>query len=879
VNRTSLYLNSVLLRYFAFILLGIIAFTGTLWAQGQIVHSPLRNYIPGQDIEIEAVVEGTARNVDEVRLLYKSADQSGFAESEMEFRYGYYYGVIPSEFTTGSGVKYAIIAELVDGQLIAFPAENPYENPVYVPASGQPKKPREEQQQTTTTRERVFSDDYSVQNEDLILSPAPSSTVPANEVLIAVTLYTVPNVNPNSITLFVDETNVTKKANVSAELVTYRGQGMRPGMHTVRMQFKDAADRAFEPLTWQFRVTGEEEARRAQLDMRGRMYVETSRSEIRDQLENINKLSGDLRGSYGFINFNGNIYLTSKEDPSTQPRNRYLLGLNSSKLRMQIGDSYPRLSRLGMWGKRVRGLNSQLLLKYVNLHVVYGYSERAVQGAAFMDSVVTRVDTTAQDTIPRYKNFSNLSGYTFPRRVFAIRPSFGGGNNFQIGFSLISSRDDTTQIDRRFNDFGVDSVGWHGANPQDNIVVGSDLLLAFDRQRFVWESSVSLSWENSNIFGGALSKDDTLEFGSEFQIPVSDFPVNPADFQNLFIINSNIQPFLPLPASVDTNLNLSLHPEKIQDYSSMAYQTKVSLNYLKNYLTFNYKRIGAAYNSFANPYIRKDVAGFEVADRIRLFRNKVYLNLKYENLDEGLSRDKQFQISSNTASTGLSIYPGGDFPTINFNFNQYSRINGIDTITTRTDTIIDYTTDPVDTSYSVTTLDSRIDNTTISNTITISQPLYFLGIEHDLGFNYLRSFKQDNYARTSEYPDISYSMNLISLSLQSRFSIPLITRLSYSYNENEAGGNLTRFQIVSAGGQYRMFNNNLTLNGNARFTQSTGATEFIRTGFESTVRYRFLENHNISTNIRLSQTSETLDDGTLNNYTNLIYRLRYTYQF
>ena len=850
--------------------------TNLLLAQGNIIHSPPRNYLPGQEIEIEAVVEGVSDNVREVRLLYKPANQSGFAESEMEFRYGYYYGTIPSDFATESGIKYAIVAELVTGQLIAYPENDPYENPVFVPASGQSASPKEDTQ-STATRERIYSDDYNVQGEDLILSPAPNSSVAQEEVLVAVTLYTLPNVDPNTIKLIVDGNNVTKQADVSAELVTFRSKQLRTGMHTVQMQFQDVAGRAFEPLKWQFRVAGQEEAERAQLDMRGRMYVETHRSDIQNQVENINKFSGDVRGSYGFLNFNSNVYFTSKEDPATQPRNRYTLGLNSSIMRLQFGDSYPRLSRLGMWGKRVRGVNGQLLLKYVNLHVVYGYSERAIQGTAFRDSTIARIDTTAQDT--SYTAFSNLTGYTFPRRVFAIRPSFGGGKNFQLGFSLISSRDDTTQIETKINDLGIasDSVAWNGIKPKDNIVVGTDLLVAFDRQRFVWESSASLSWQNDNIFGGALKQEDTLEFGSEFSIPVSDFPINPADIQNFFIINSNVSPFLPIPATVDTSLELTLHPGKIQDYSSLAYQTKVSLNYFKNYLSFQYKRVGAGYNSFANPYLRKDIAGVEVSDRIRLFQNKVYLTLKYENLDEGLSREEQSQITSNNASTGLSIYPGGNFPIINFNFNQYNRTNGVNEIFTRIDTTVNISDGTM--TFDTTFVDSRVDNTTMSNNINISQPLYFFGINHDLALNYLKSFKIDNFSRRTEYPDISYSMNMLSLTFQSKYQFPLLTRLSYSYNDNTSAGRVTRFQIVSAGGQYRMFDNDLTLNGNIRFTQASGANKFIRTGAESTVRYRFLENHYARLNLRFSQTSETLEDNTKDNYTNLVYSLRYTYQF
>ncbi|MCF7805786.1 MAG: hypothetical protein K9N46_13570 [Candidatus Marinimicrobia bacterium] len=864
----------------------LIVFTGAsgLLAQGQILHSPARNYIPGQEIELEAVVEGTAANVEEVRLLYKPANQSGFAETTMEFRYGYYYGTIPSEFATEAGIKYAIIAELVDGQLIAFPEENPYDNPVFIPAAGQSQSQssQPQRQQTETTRERVYSDDYSTQSEELILSPTPNSSVPQNEVLIAVTLYTIPDVDPESIRLLVDGTNVTKQAEISPELVTYRNTQMRQGLHTVRMQFKDVAGRTFEPLSWQFRVTGAEEGQRAELDMRGRMYVESSRSEIRNRLENINKVNADIRGSYGFLNFNGNVYLTSKEDPSVQPRNRYRLGLNSSKLRLQFGDFYPRLSRLGMWGKRVRGVNTQLLLDYVNLHVVYGYSERAIQGTGVLDSSIAQIDTLQQNPLmadTTYDYYNDLRGYTFPRRVLAVRPSFGSGKHFQLGFSLISSRDDTTQINTGLDNVTASRAVWNGATPKDNIVVGSDLLIAFDRQRFVWESSASLSWQNDDIFGGALTAEDTLEFGSDFQIPVSDFPIDPSSIQNLFIINSHIQPFLPVPASVDSNFNLTLRPGDIQDYGSLAYQSKVSMNYFNNYLTMQYRRVGAAYNSFANPYIRKDVAGIEFSDRIRMFKNKVYLTLKYESLDEGLSREVQNRITSNNAGTGLSIYPGGDFPTINFNLNQYHRFNGLDERFTRIDTTIDASTSPPTAIYDTTYIDNRVDNTTMSNTITISQPINLFGINHELGLNYLRSFKEDNIVRSKDYPDITYSMNLISVSLQSRFDIPLMTRLSYSMNENETGPNLTRFQIISAGGQYRMFNRNLILNGQGRYTKSTGATEFVRTGFEGTIRYRFLEDHTLSTNIRVSRTDETISPTESSQYTNLIYRLRYSYQF
>ncbi len=808
--------------------------------QGKILHTPPHQYVVGQELDLEAIIEGVSQNVSSVSLFFRPADQTEYIEKPMEFRYGYYYGTIPAQYTTTAGLNYLIVATLDDGTAISYPGENPYENPVIVEPSGGQRTRTENQ----ISREQNYADDYKLQSSELILSPAPGAVLSNESVLIAITLFTVPDVNVNSIQLYLDGVNVTKRAEISRNLVTLRTDALHSGTHGVRLILDDAAGRQYEPLIWNFTVSEKGGRKLAKLQYSGRLSVGTSRNEIRSLKENINQLDGSIRGSYGPINVTGNVYLTSKENPARQPRNRYSIGINSSIFKLQFGDSYPRLSKMGMWGKRIRGLDAQLLLKSFNLHVVYGKSERGIRVPG--DELVS----VTGDSIM-------LRNYTFARRVLAIRPSFGTGKHFQLGFSFISSRDDTSSVFNNYDQY--QQVLWEGVKPKDNAVMGTDLTLAFDRHRVVWESNASVSWRNENILGGALSKGDTLKFGgNRARILVSDMPINPQTFERFFVINNNVQPLLPIPATVDSNYNISLHPWRIQDYSSLAYRTKLSLNYYKNFLTFEYKHVGPEYTSYTNPYIRKDIAGLEISDRVRLMQNKMFLTLSYQNQDEGLTRSKAYQISTSVFSAGVSYYPGEDYPSINVTLNNYARGNGVGSILVQPDSLGG-------------NIDNRIDNNTFSSTFSVTQGLSFLGLDHSLEVNFIRSNKTDAFHRSG----LENTNNLVSLGLRTQYTIPLLTRLFFNFNNSKTGTSKTQFAIVGATGSLQLLNKTLYINSTIRHTQATGVIDFSKSDFDLGIRYQFLENQEIAANSRLSFTGGQ----SLGNYTDSMLQLRYTYQF
>lgn len=826
----------------------------TLYAQGQILHTPPQSLFPGQDNEVEAILEGTAAGVREVRLLYNRADVTGFVETPMEYRNGYYVGTIPAEYITEAGVRYLIVAELNDGSMLTYPEQSAYDQPVFLSverASGQtPSQQTEATSKDTAPR--------NVAGRELILSPGPGTTVPREEVLVAVTLFSVPSVDTASVMLLVDGVNVTRYAMVGSDLVTYRPSEIVPGLHTVEMQFADTTGQSFTPVSWRFQVAGAAAEGHAGIDVDGDLYVVNSYSRIRNRYENVNKLGGNIRTTIGGAVLRGNVYLTSRENTRYQPRNRYMFELNSARMQTQLGDFYPQFSRLGMWGKRIRGLNTRLHLKPFHLHVVYGRSQRLVEGLP-----------AAATLIEQRQGYNwGVEDYTFGRRVLGIRPSVGNGQTFEFGLSFISSRDDTLSVLNALPDSVNGNFSWRGTTPKDNVLVGSDLMFAFDKRRITWVSSAALSWQNDNIFGGALSRNDTLQLGSGFNLPIDELNMDPSKYSWIFILNDNIRPFLPFPTSVttdpaDTSAYLvNFSPLHFNEYSSLAYETRLTLQYFRNTFSLQYRRVGPEYSALANPYLRRDVAGFELSDRIPLLRNKLHLTLRYQDYAENLSREEAAQISSNTLSAGIVFYPGQGLPVINLNLNQYHRANALDPF--QAPGI--FPEQPV--------IDNRINNRTYSSAVTLSQPVNLFGRQHDLRLSYMRSNNTDLVEREANYPRMGYSLSLISLEFQSRLSSSLATRVAYHINDSETPGSQARYQSLALGGMYQLLQDALQLTGTLRLAQNAGTERFNRVGIESSARYRFFRNHGLSMNLLYMQTNETDLS-----YNNLLYSLRYSYSF
>ena len=101
-------------------------------------------------------------------------------------------------------------------------------------------------------------------------------------------------------------------------------------------------------------------------------------------------------------------------------------------------------------------------------------------------------NTTPGSSDTLIQNYRSYTNGTFDRDFLAVRPSFGSGESFQLGFSFIKAKDEKSSIQ-------------YGNYPAENLVAGTDLLIAFDNQKVKWTTQVAFSLENTDISNGNLS--------------------------------------------------------------------------------------------------------------------------------------------------------------------------------------------------------------------------------------------------------------------------------------------------------------------------------------------------------------------------------------
>ena len=821
----------------------ILILPSLLYAQGRILHSPPAGVEIGKDVEIFASVENSSTPVTELKILYRHRGLQSYKEFSMFESSGFWSAVIPGNEVTDAGLEYLIIAELQGGGQLAYPENNPYDQPVFIATL----IVKAAELQEAAVKQGAVSGSNMI-----ILSPDPNARTNVEETLIAVSLFYNDEIDISSITVFLNGINVTAGSIISEELITYAPEKIEPGVKTVIIEASDLSGKPLIPLQWEFSVVSDKERTESRFKIRGKAFVDSRGDKIQGETDDVTTSRLSFRGNYDFVNYKGLAYLTSKESEFLQPKNRFMFGLNTKYLTVNFGDLNPNVTPLTIYGKRVRGIEGNLELGYFNLHAVYGELEREIP--AKIDLVTGEV----------------LRGGTFRRTLLAVRPSFGPNRSLQWGLTFAQARDDSlvsinlpdrggslesgrpTRFDYSISDTEKVFVDL-GRTPQDNMLIGTDIFFGRDNNRFIIEGEAAFSLLARDITGGPFTRlelDTLTDDVIDDKIGDVKIPFDPADLKSIFIINQSIIPLDP------TGLN------------SVTYNAGLKLSYFKQFIRANYRFVGSEYNSLANPFIRKDIKGFDISDRIRMLSNKFIVSLRFERLENNLAEDKENTTTTTSFDGGISIYPGRDMPRISLNVRNYVRDNGVDT--TRIDS-------------SLGLIDRREENATVTSTFSIGYDVEALGYKHKLNLNVSNSERTDEFRedRDSSFTSSEFSSTQIALVVNTKYNFPLTTQVQFLTNNNESAG-LSDFTytVFGIGGKYLMLNKKLELNANLKYSTTSGTVEFNETRLGSGARYYITKKQSILASAefanRVQSAGQDEPDESFNDY---IIRARYAISF
>jgi len=451
----------------------------------------------------------------------------------------------------------------------------------------------------------------------VILSPEPGERVPADQVLVAVTLPQNA-AGADSVAVRVGTRDVTAEASLENGVLTWSPrEPLAPGPHRVVV-----SPRGGSPLAWTFNVTPAARAastttgdavparRRSAATPHGSVVFEGGGNRVSGagadfsrEEEFLPRMWLNAGGEVGAgWRYSATAHVTGYESSTRQPVNRFRAELRGPWLTLAGGDVNPELHDVILAGRRVRGGQAQLRGGAFRLDLVAGRTNRAITGELdpLDPTLVRRAGTYAQN-------------------LFAVRPSVGAGDRFRVGFTMMHVRDDAGSIPfLRSTPTALDSATV-AANPapRDNLVAGFDVTLRAARGRFTahYENAASL-----------LARDitdrprTTAELDSIFRQLGADAPgVDPGTWDRFIILNGSL---VPLGFEKRTNL---------------AHQVRTTLRLGAHNLAAEWRSIGTDYYSFGHPGLQRDWRGWRVRDSFTLPGDALFvtagLEQNHDNLD------------------------------------------------------------------------------------------------------------------------------------------------------------------------------------------------------------------------------------------------------
>ena len=669
--------------------------------------------------------------IEHVSLVYRPFGESQYAIAEMDIVGNTASATIPAKAAQPPGVEYYIVLAGRDGQLETYPLSetaDPFRTP--------PEK----------TLRLVVRPADETSPDVIFLSPEPMSTVPAEDLVISFSLLRADSTVVQQATqVMLDGTDITSEVVFSGDIGVFvpenAGRTIAPGTHRVSVRLYDREGHLYRLQGVTFVVPGlgivaPPQVAATKFSYNASVQLESRHEQVDRTGTWYNRGGYRFTGKYGVWRFVSNAFVTTDETSGRQPQNRFYVGAESRWLRLGYGDSYPSFPDLILSGKRVRGLHSSLMLGAFNVDVTLGETVRRVEGVlltTFPDSLLSQEQ--AKDRSAAYGPVSpgvwgKYQYGTYARKLFAIRPSFGSGEEFQFGLTWMKSKDEMNSIT-------------YGFSPEENLVVGADIVSRFDANRIEVSGQAAFSAHNSDISGGNISNERIGQL----------FP-NPKDSSDVVDVRDKLSRLI--------TVNENLRPLSFDRFPTAAYEATLRLNYFDNAFKFTYLFRGNDYTSFGQSFLRKDIRGFNIMDRVRLLENRVFATIGYERLRDNTDSTKVATTTFINYNVAVSYVVGPDVPNVTIGFARYESDNGL----------------PVSGPLTPLTL-SAVSNVTNRFFLQSTYDFTYMA-RHTASLSVSTSKRKDATVRQLDVQNFTFS-----LGLNSQFAIPLQTGIDISANFNE----------------------------------------------------------------------------------------------
>lgn len=491
--------------------------------------------------------------------------------------------------------------------------------------------------------------------------PSPGEFIGPDELMVVASIVTDDAFDSEpapAASVLLDDTPVGGGVQLSPTLLRWipdsvaLAPGQLHGSHSVRVIVRGSGDSVLAEQSWRFTVLrpggderSAEQARR--LVHNGRVFAEIGQYILGGDNTWEALTGGSYRASYGKLRYGADLVLTNLNDERSQDRNVFRADVHYGRsLSLKVGDTRPSFHPAILTGKRIRGLEAGLHaflpsgVNLANLDIVWGQARRAAEPD------------------------------TYERDIFAARASFGSGRTFQLGITFLKGRDDTASIvpigDTLLfldsigtaGDTAFDTTFVEGRTPEDNLVVGADIVARLLDRKLELYGSYAFSLFTRDIGDTVpLSREDlTRAFGEQF-----DF--DPEMLGDLMILNTS-----SLPLSGGAGVLNSSH-------ITAGLRLHVPLDALTDRFEVAYELQGANYRSMGSSFLGTGEQGFTVSNKLLLLSNRLVIDKRYGRFWNNLDELGEEPTVTNRFALSAGLFYSPRVPSLNLTYSYNAAAN------------------------------------------------------------------------------------------------------------------------------------------------------------------------------------------------------------
>jgi len=292
-------------------------------------------------------------------------------------------------------------------------------------------------------------------------------------------------------------------------------------------------------------------------------------------------------------------------------------------------------------------------------------------------------------------------------------------------------------------------------------------------------------------------------------------------------------------------VNQNVTPLNPKELPTLAAEAALSFNYFNNYLKGSYIYRGEQFLSYGQSFVRTDVAGVNVLDRLRLFENKFFVSVGFENLHDNLQKTKLTSTTYQTLNSSISYYPRTNFPSIILGYTRLENSNGLSADS------LSYLPDPVSGLRPQTYLSAIKDNTNrISAQLSYNFEWHY---RHSVSLSLVNSKRDDQSFLNRDITNSS-----VTVSSGTRWLDNLSSSFNVSINNSKIDTTTFNYVSLSLGANYSMMQDKLLLRGSI----SPSFGDYQRTSLDASALYYLMPNLTVQFQLRYlnyDYTSSKLD--------------------